>query len=556
MMMHHLLHLSLLSTNSCQALVRSRAFLIPVMASLMALCVSPDPALSAQPTTQGPTQAELDRADTDSVNWLTDNKGYMGTRFSTLSEINPRNIRNLREVCSFDIGETGSFQNGPIVYDGLLYTTTGLTTVAIDAATCARKWEYHYKASHVLVSNSKGPAIAGGRVIRGTPDGHLIALDAKTGALLWDQQIMDPVNGEYATAAPLVWNDIVFMGKAGADRGIRGEMMAFGADDGHKMWSFHVIPSAGEKGSETWKNPPSIEHGGGSLWTTFALDSAAGLLLLPVGNPGPDFDNDSRPGTNLFTNSLVALDARSGELKWWHQLLAPDDRDWDTAVTAAIDAADGSKLAMAAGKDGVVHIVDRITGELKAGAPLVTRYQNTTGPVPTGSGIRLCPIAAVQWNGPAYSPETKLMYMNGIDWCAQAIKGPTPVAKPGQEYLGWANYYGTRDPVDEAFGLVNAIDPTTGNVVWRAKTKSIPLGGVVVTASGLVITGTIAGEVLVLDAKTGAEMHKTEVKGGIGGGVVTYQAGGRQLIAVAAGDNNFTYGTKGKNTIVVLGVPK
>jgi alcohol dehydrogenase (cytochrome c) len=522
----------------------------------MALCVSPSPSFSAQPTTRGPTQAELDRADTDSVNWLTDNKGYMGTRFSTLSEIDPRNVRDLGVVCSFDVGETGSFQNGPIVYDGLLYTTTGLTTVAIDAATCAKKWEYHHRPSHFLVSNNKGPAIAGGRIVRGTPDGHLIALDAKTGALLWDQQIMDPLNGEYATAAPLVWNDIVFMGKAGADRGIRGEMMAFGADDGHKIWSFHVIPSPGEEGSETWKRPASIEHGGGSLWTTFALDSAASLLLLPIGNPGPDFDNDSRPGTNLFTNSLVALDARTGHLKWWHQLVAPDDRDWDTAVTAAIDAADGSKLAMAAGKDGVVHIVDRATGELKVGAPLVTRYQNTTGPVPAGSGIRLCPIAAVQWNGPAYSPETKLMYMNGIDWCAQAIKGPTPVAKPGQEYLGWANYYGTRDPVDEAFGLVNAIDPTTGNVFWRARTKSIPLGGLVATASGLVITGTTAGEVLVLDAKTGAEMHKTNVSGGIGGGVITYQAGDRQLIAVAAGDNNLTYGTKGENKIIVLGLPK
>jgi len=543
-------------TILCETLRRPWAFAMLLAVNLIAPCVSVGSVFSAEPTTQGPSQAELDRADTDSINWLTDNKGYMGDRFSTLSEINPGNARELKEVCSFELGETGSFQNGLIVYDGVLYTTTGLSTIAIDGATCEKKWEFHYKPSYVLVSNSKGSAIAGGRVIRGTPDGHLISLDARTGALLWDQQIMDPERGEFATAAPLVWNNIVFMGKAGADRGIRGEMMAFDAADGRKIWSFNVIPSPGEKGSETWQNPASIEHGGGSLWTTFALDPDARLLLLPVGNPGPDFDNDSRPGTNLFTNSLVALDAYTGELKWWHQLVAPDDRDWDTAVTAAFDGADGSKLAMAAGKDGVAHIVDRTTGEMRAGVPLVTRYLNTTGPVPTGSGIRLCPIAAVQWNGPAYSPETKLMYMNGIDWCAQAIKGPTPVAKDGREYLGWANYYGTRDPIDEAFGLINAIDPLTGSLAWRVKTKSIPLGGVTATVSGLVITGTTDGEVLVLDAKTGRELQRSKVDGAIGGGVITYQAGGRQLIAVAAGDNNATYGTKGKNRIVVLGIPK
>ena len=169
---------------------------------------------------------------------------------------------------------------------------------------------------------------------------------------------MDPAKGEYATAAPLIWEDMVFIGKAGADLGVRGEMMAFRAADGEKIWGFYTIPSPDQTGGDTWKSPTSIEHGGGSVWSTFSLDRAAGLLLLPVGNPGPDFDNDSRPGTNLFTDSLVALDARTGELKWWHQLIGPDDRDWDTAVVSAFDAADGSKLAAAAGKDGVVHVVD------------------------------------------------------------------------------------------------------------------------------------------------------------------------------------------------------
>ena len=169
----------------------------------------------------------MDNADTDPANWLTDNKGYLGYRFSALSSINADNAHKLKQICSFPLGLKGSFQNGPIVYDGALYTTTAFTTAAIDAATCKKRWQYDYKPDHPLAANNKGAAIAAGRVIRGTPDGHLIALDAKTGALLWDRQIMDATKGEFATAAPLIWDDMVFIGKAGADLGIRGEMMAF-----------------------------------------------------------------------------------------------------------------------------------------------------------------------------------------------------------------------------------------------------------------------------------------------------------------------------------------
>jgi alcohol dehydrogenase (cytochrome c) len=544
---------------SVRGLRRHSAVAACIVAGFAAMFISAAsataPTASQQPSTQGPTQAELDSADTDPANWLTDNKGYLGYRFSTLSKINADNAHDLKQICSFPLGLRGSFQNGPIVYEGTLYTTTAFTTTAIDAATCEKRWEYEYEPKNPLAPNNKGAAIAAGRVIRGTPDGHLIALDAKTGALLWDRQVMDPTKGEFATAAPLIWNDMVFMGKAGADLGIRGEMMAFRATDGEKIWGFDTIPSPDQVGGDTWKSPTSIEHGGGSLWTTFSLDPAAGLLLLPIGNPGPDFDNDSRPGVNLFTNSLVALDARTGQLKWWYQLLGPDDRDWDTAVVSAFDGADGSKLVAVAGKDGIAHVVDRVTGRPASGAPLVSRYMNTTGPVSGGSGIRLCPIAAVQWNGPAYSPDTHLMYMNGIDWCAQAIKGPTPAYRAAHPYLGWANFYGTRDPVDEAFGWINAIDPTNGNIAWRRKVSSVPLGPVTATAGGVVITGETDGTLLVLDAHTGAELYKTNVGGGIGGGIITYQAGGKQLIAVAAGDNNATYQTKGENTIVVLGLP-
>jgi alcohol dehydrogenase (cytochrome c) len=513
-------------------------------------------AQGAASQSSGPSQAELDRADVEPAQWLTYNKGYLGFRYSTLAQINAQNVSQLEPVCSFKLGEQGSFQNGPLVYNGVLYTTSALGTFAVDAATCELLWAHRHSPGHVFQPNSKGAAIAGGRVIRGTPDGHLIALDAETGALLWDRVIMDSTAGEFATAAPLVWKGMIFLGKAGGDMGIRGEMMAFRLTDGEKIWGFNLIPGPGETGSETWKNLDSIAHGGGGTWTSFSLDAAAGLLLVPVGNPGPDFANEARPGTNLFTNSVVALDAMTGTLRWWHQLLGPDDRDWDTSVVAAFDIADHSRLAAVAGKDGVLHVVDRTNGKLRFTTSLVSQYTNRTTPIPTDAPLRLCPIAAVQWNGPAYSPDTNMLYMNGIDWCAQAIKGPTPVYVKGESYLGWANRFGDRDPIEQAFGLVNAIDPVSGRLLWRFRVSSPPVAGLTATAGGLVITADINGDLIALDAATGALLYQTNLGvGAIDGGVVTYEAKGKQFIAVAAGDNSGTYKAKGDNTVVVLSLP-
>jgi alcohol dehydrogenase (cytochrome c) len=504
----------------------------------------------------GPSQSELDRADVEPAQWLTYNKGYLGYRYSTLAQINAQNVSQLKPVCSFKLGEQGSFQNGPLVYNGVLYTTSPLGTFAVDAATCKLLWSYRHPPGYVFQPNNKGAAIADGRIFRGLPDGHLVALDAKTGALIWDRVIMDSTAGEFATAAPLVWKGMIFLGKAGGDMGIRGEMMAFRVTDGEKIWGFNLIPGPGETGSETWMNLDSIAHGGGGTWTSFSLDVAAGLLLVPVGNPGPDFANEARPGTNLFTNSVVALDAMTGKLRWWHQLLGPDDRDWDTSVVAAFDPADHSRLAAVAGKDGVLHVVDRTNGKLRFTTSLVSQYTNRTTPIPTDAPLRLCPIAAVQWNGPAYSPDTNMLYMNGIDWCAQAVKGPTPVYVRGKTYLGWANRYGDRDPIEQVIGLVNAIDPASGRLFWRFRVSSPPVAGLTATAGGLVITGDVNGDLIALDAATGVPLYQTNLgAGAIDGGVVTYEAKGKQFIAVAAGDNSGTYKAKGDNMVVVLALP-
>ena len=506
-----------------------------------------------QPSTNGPTQTELDKSDADPRHWLTYNKGYEGYRYSTLDRITGKNAGQLKVVCAFQLGEVGPFHNGPIVYDGMLVTTTAHGSYAIDASNCKKIWEHQYVPwGPEVTNNSKGAAIAGGRVIRGTQDGTLIALDAKTGALLWLRQIMDPTNGEFATAAPLVWNDLVFIGKAGGDRGMQGEMMAFKAADGAKVWGFNTVPNPGDPGSETWKDPESIKHGGGATWTAYSLDAQTGLLLVPVGNPGPDFNNEVRPGTNLFTNSVIALDARTGQLKWWHQLLGPDDHDWDTAVVSTFDTRDGQKLVAAAGKNGVLHVVDRADGKLRFKTPIATQL-NTTATI-TEAGIRICPIAAVQWNGPAYSPLTNLIYINSIDWCAQVIKGPVPKYVKGQEYLGWKNGYGTRDPVEKAIGWVNAVDAKTGEMKWRYKSPAPMLGAITATAGGVVFTGDTSGDFLVVGAAKGDLLYRFNTGGAIGGGVITYEIRGKQYVAVASGNTSRdTYGSKGSATIFVFG---
>jgi len=220
-----------------------------------------------QPTTNGPTQAELDRADEATDTWLMYNKGYRNARYSSLQRIDKSNVAKLRPVCLFQLGELGSFSTGPVVYDGVLYATTHLGTYAIDATTCKKLWVHrHVAQGPEMNATNKGVAIAGGRVIRGTQDGFLYALDAKTGAELWTRQVADWSIGEGVGAAPLVWNDIVYVGKAGGDWGIEGRMMAFHVQDGSPAWSFNLIPRQGEQNADTWDNSASADHGGGAAW--------------------------------------------------------------------------------------------------------------------------------------------------------------------------------------------------------------------------------------------------------------------------------------------------
>jgi len=544
------------STKAVSASDLDRALTPPQTGKNIAAAVARAPAppnvAVSQPTTRIVSQAELDSADDDATNWLTYNKGYKGFRFSKLDQINVNNAPQLRAVCVMQLGEVGTFQTGPVIYDGTMYVTTSHGVYALDAASCERRWEYHYSpwAPEVQVNN-KGVAIAEGRVIRGTTDGSLLALDAATGKVLWLRKIMDVTKGEFAVAAPLIRYGIVYIGKAGADWGIQGEMMAFRAADGTKVWGTLLLPRKGDPAYATWKNPASIATGGGSTWSSFSLDTEAKLLLVPVGNAAPDYNADPRPGENLYTNSLVALDSETGAIKWWHQLRGANDKDLDTTVVAAFDTPGGLHLAAAAGKDGVLHVVDRTNGALRFKVP-VTNQKNLDEPL-TAAGVAYCPGGAILNNGPAYSPATNLVYINSQDWCNVGFKRPAKYIA-GIQYDGGT---GRRDPLDESFGWTTAIDATSGDIKWRYRSpQGIPmLGAVTPTAGNVVFTGDTAGYFLVFNATSGDVLYRFNTGGVLGGGVATYSVKGRQFVAVMSGNTSFhPYKAAGAATVLIFGL--
>ncbi len=295
-----------------------------------------------------------------------------------------------------------SYHSGLVVVDGVIYTNTGRETVALDATTCAVKWKVSHTSDEGSYSpSSRGLAVMGGRVFRGTGDTRLIALDAATGKLLWKNVIGDPGLGEGASAAPLAWQGVVYMGIAGSELGVRGRVMAFDAVTGKELWRFNTIPMGNETGAETWKRKESAKTGGGGVWGAMSVDVTTGELFVPVGNPWPDIDLGYRPGDNLFTDSVVVLDAHTGALKWWHQVAPNDWQDLDM-VAAPVLYRDSRirDLVVIAGKDGYVTGIDRDTRKVVFRTPVTTVEHIYQKPTPQGS--KMCPgyAGGVEWNGP------------------------------------------------------------------------------------------------------------------------------------------------------------
>ncbi len=511
-----------------------------------------------RPSGRGPDQTVLDTAAASKSSWLYHTQNYSGTRASPATQVTAANASRLQVACAFQMGEATDFQTGPIVYDGVMYVTTQHVTAAIDALTCRLKWRHVWAPrSRDVFTRNRGVALKDGRVFRGSSDGYLMALDAADGRMLWARRVADALAGETLAMPPLAYEDIVIIGPAVSEYAIKGWIGAFRADDGAPVWRFNIVPKAGEPGYETWDFESGIPMGGGGVWTAPTLDPQVGQLFVAAANPAPDFPADLRGGKNLYTNSLLVLDVRTGKLLWYDQLVPRDNHDWDmTHASPLIRVATKGRLrnvVVTVGKDGVLRTVDRETHERLNESPVTTRT-NVDAPV-TAAGTHACPgvLGGVEWNGPAYNATTNLLYTAAVDWCGTYSVSPAVRYIPGASYLG-----GTYVRDNTSQGWVTAVNASTGEVKWRYRSPRPMVAAVTTSAGGLVMTGELTGDFLVLDAATGGELYRFNTGGPIGAGVVTYEIAGRQYIAVASGAPSSFWVDRnpGSPTVFIFALPQ
>lgn len=488
--------------------------------------------------------------------WLTYNNDYDGQRWSGLAEINAGNVASMRPLCKANLGDAGAFQSGPVVVDDVLYVTTANTTVAMRATTCEILWQNVLESGEQVLPVNRGVAYADGVLFRGTGDARLIAIDAASGKTKWDVTIGDPKLGEFVSSAPIAWKGRVYAGVAGSDWGIRGHVMAFDAATGKEVWRFYTVPRPGEPGAETWHIPETATHGGGGQWTSYALDTATGELFVPVANPAPDYMPNARPGDNLYTNSVVVLDAASGKLAWYHQMTPADGLDYDLAAAPLIYAGrDGRAMLAAASKDGHIYGIDRKTHQRVFRTP-VTTIKNA-GAVPTTEGVYVCPgsVGGVEWNGPAFDPTHRTLYVGAVDWCTIYTAGTDGSYNPADGiYMGTKMQYRVDDV---SRGWVTAVDADTGAVRWKYEAEAPVVAAVTPTAGNLVFAGDANGNFVALGAADGRVLYRNDIGGSMGGGIVTYASHGRQYVAATSGNvSRSGLGVRGAPQVTVFALPR
>jgi alcohol dehydrogenase (cytochrome c) len=471
-------------------------------------------------------------ADTD---WLSYNNGLDSQRYSNLDQINAGNVKSLAQICSLKIADAGAFQSGPLVLGGVMYVTAATTTVALDARNCTEKWRAAYTPTEpVSVPVNRGVAFLDGKLFRGTVDGKLLAMDAADGKTLWMVTVTDATKGESLTSAPIAHDGRVFIGTGGGDLGIKGKMLAFDAATGKEIWRFNTIPTGNEPGAETWEAKETAQTGGGGMWTSYTLDTKTDELFVPVGNPAPALNQAYRPGKNLYTDSLVVLDAQTGALKWYYQLKSPDSVDHDLGAAPVLyKDGQGRDVVAMAGKDGYAYGVDRATHQLLFRTP-VTTIKNE-GKAPTAEGFTVCPglSGGTKWNGPAFDPKLRALYVPATDWC-NFLKLGTPEYVAGKPF--WGGTFEFDKTPGAATGWINALDSDTGKIRWRYHTMTVTGAAVTPTAGGIVFTGDADGNFLVLNSKTGKLLLKTAMTGPLAGGIVTYAIDGKQYVAFTTGN--------------------
>jgi len=526
----------------------------------------------------------LANAAHEPANWLSYSGELSGQRYSSLSQITPANIGSLKLKWVYQAAQQGGWQTSPLVVDGVMYITQRPNDVAaLDAKTGRVFWIYHHKLDPVQIvccgANNRGLAILDGTLYMGTLDARLVAIDAKTGKPLWITKVADNKASYSITLAPLIVKDKVVIGVGGGEYGIRGFIAAYDAKTGKEDWRFNTIPAPGEPGSETWLkcpdkaqakaycDPDSWKHGGGPVWVTGAYDPALNMTYWGVGNPGPDFNDVQRPGDNLYTNSVVALDADTGQLKWHYQFTPRDTHDYDAVQVPVL--ADivwkgaPTKAMLWANRNGVFYVLNRVTGQFLLGKPFVkvtwmSGFDKQGRPIltPQGIGKPNWPgdHGGTNWYSPSYSPRTGLFYVSAWENNYSTNVDPTPFDyKPGRGFEGGApppqgvvpgapglSGLGARAPINEwtevaGTGAVIAIDPLTGEKTWRFPMTDVTESGILTTGSDLLFTGGREGFFQALNARDGSLLWKTNLGAGIMNGPITYEVDGKQYVAVIAG---------------------
>jgi len=492
------------------------------------------------------------------ADWPSYNKTLTSERFSNLNQINTKNVAKLKVLCTYDTWRLTSFETGPIMVEGALIGTTEFDIFSIDPSTCAENWRTHEEYPAYILPTNRGAAYLDGRLFRGTDDGRVLAYDFKTGKRLWETTIADVKKGEDVPAAPIAWEGLVFIGNAGGDfKGAKGHMYALDAKTGNIVWQFFLVPKTegdtvrGPEGASpldtsSWKNAPGVPISGGGSWTSTTLDPATGLLYVPVGNPAPDYDNSVRQGDNLFTGSVVVLDAKTGAYKKHFQLVPRDWHDWDVSNPPILIKTRGGKRLMAVSpKDGHLYGFDLADNKLLYRTP-VTRIENVEESFAVDKDVHFCPGAAggEEWNSPGYDPLTNLIFTGDVDWCVtvmlqtreEVAAAPLGQLWTGDRYIDPFNQFGKFSRADGYWaGWLYATDADTGVWKWRLKSNYPIMGAVTPTAGGLVFFGDLGGNFYAIDAATGQKLWGRKIGGAIGGGVITYTVNGTQKVAVTTG---------------------
>ena len=533
----------------------ARAFLLSLNPPPGTVTTEENAAFKGAAAPQSPTTPPPGAAAGD---WPSYNKTLTSERFSDLGQINTKNVGKLKVLCTYDTKQFTAFETGLIMVEGALIGTTEFDIFSIDPATCAENWRTHEDYPGYLLPTNRGAAYMDGLLFRGSEDGRVLAYDFKTGKRVWETTIADPKKNEVVPAAPIAWEGLVFIGNAGGDqKGAKGRMYALDAKTGEIVWEFFLVPKSegdtvrGPQGASpldasTWKNIPGAPISGGGTWTSSTLDPAAGLLYVPGGNPAPDYDISVRQGENLYSDSVVVLDAKTGAYKYHYKIVPKDWHDWDvSSPPALINTAGGKRLMAVAPKDGYLYGFDLADNKLLYKTP-VTKIENVDAPFSTDKDVHFCPGATggEEWNSPAFDPRTNLIFTGDVDWCTTVklqTKQEIVATAPGQMWTGaWSlnpfDVFGEFSRADGYWsGWLHAVDADTGVWKWRLKTNYPIVGAVTPTAGGLVFFGDVGGNFYAVDASNGQKLWGEKIGGAIGGGVITYTVNGLQKVAVTTG---------------------